>query len=142
MKKNKLVSSISYDFELIGIVTGVKEYRLAWCINQINDLHFVKQDDIGIEFKDLSRIAISNFTSTSNTSNFSLLKNKLVKTNSQKNQYLLTELQQFDFFLKLESQIDDFDVNQLITSLRNIPIINYLVLLDLEKIKQKENLLY
>lgn len=142
MKKNRLVASIAYDFDLIGIVARTKEYKLAWHLNKIEGLHFIKCEDVKIEFKDQSRILISNFISKSDQHIITLLKNRLVVSNTQRNQHLLQEAQQFDYFLKLEYRIDDFDIDGLVSQFKSVPVIDYLARLDLDKLKQKENLLY
>lgn len=141
MKKKKLVTSISFDFELLGIISRVPEYKLAWYLNETGFFDFEKRGDIVIKFKDKSSLVISNFICESDFHLYSLLKNKLVKGNS-KSQLLLAELHQFDFLLKMESQVVDFAIDPLISAIKEIPVIDYLVKLDVDKIKHKENLLY
>ena len=55
---------------------------------------------------------------------------------------LLPELSQFDYFLKLESKIDHFDLQMLVNNLRVIDKIDYLARLDINKIKNRENVLH
>ena len=50
---------------------------------------------------------------------------------------MLPELNQFDYFLKLEFKIDHFDLEVLINNLRVIDKIDYLARLDINKIKSK-----
>lgn len=142
MKKSRLLTPIPYDFKLIGIVTGIKDHQLAWNLNRTDIFDFRKEEDIIIEFKDKSRIAIGNFKCSSEYHTHYLLKNKLHFTNHKTLKHMLPELQQFDFFLKLQSQLDDFDFEALISSIRELPVIDYLVKLDTDNIKQKENLLF
>ena len=142
MKKNKLLAEVAYDFELIGIIARLKDHQLAWHLNESGLFHFVKGKDILVEFSDGTRISIANFEDRNEQSEYLLISNKLVAGNSPRNQMLLSELKEFDFFLKLRTSLDDFDTDQLISSLRKIPAISYLVKLDLTKIKQKENLVY
>ncbi|MFY0690116.1 MAG: IPExxxVDY family protein [Cyclobacteriaceae bacterium] len=142
MKKRKLNLDTPYDFVLLGLVCGKKEHQLAWHLNQLRGLHFVKEKDINISFKNDTTIKVSNYITKTEFYQFDLLKNRLLLSNSQKQKFLLNELQQFDYFLKLSLQIDDFNVDQLISSLRNIPVVDYLVEIDLNRVKQKDNLLY
>lgn len=142
MKRNKLISDVAFDFYLIGIISPKSEHQLAWNLNQIPELHFIKKNDITIDFKDLSRISISNYVCQTETHLYTLLKNKLESSSSQKIQMLLPELSQFDYFVKFQSQIDDFNFNGLFQAIREIPVITYTVKLDTSKIKQKDNLLY
>ena len=141
MKKKKLVTSISYDFYLLGIVCRAKEYKLAWHLNQSGFFDLEKRVDIVIKFKDKSSLVICNYVCESDFHLHALLRNKLVKGNGR-NQMLLPDLPQFDFFLKLHSRVIDFQFDDVISAIRKIPEIEYLLKLDVNKIKQKENLLY
>ena len=141
-KKNRLASEYPLDFELIGIVSSVKEYKLAWHINQLPEFHLVKDDDIKIEFSDNKLIRVSNLKDENEFRKVFLLKNKLVTSNSSINQYLLSELQQFDYLLKLTSQTKDFWAKEVNNQLKSIDQIDYSLVVDVEKIKMKDNLLF
>ena len=56
MKKNRLASDYPFDFELIGIVSSVKEYKLAWHLNQLPEFHLIKAEDVKIEFSDKLKV--------------------------------------------------------------------------------------
>lgn len=141
-KKNRLASEYPLDFELIGIVSSVKEYKLAWHINQLSEFHLVKDEDIKIEFSDNKLIRVSNLKDENEFRKVFLLKNKLVTSNSSINQYLLSELQQFDYLLKLTSQTKDFWAKEVNNQLKSIEQIDYSLVVDVEKIKMKDNLLF
>jgi hypothetical protein len=141
MKRKKLITNIVYDFDLLGIVCNAQEYKLAWHLNKTEFFDLEKRGDQVIKFKDKSSLVISNYVCESDFHQHFLLRNKLVKGNG-KNQLLLSELPQFDFFLKLHSQIVDFKLDPLISKIKEISAIDYLLKLDVEKIKQKENLLF
>ena len=51
MKKSKLVIDYEYNFELIGITTAVRGYKLAWELNQRLAVNLVKQPDLVVGFK-------------------------------------------------------------------------------------------
>ncbi len=141
-KKNRLASEYPLDFELIGIVSSVKEYKLAWHINQLSEFHLVKDEDIKIEFSDNKLIRVSNLKDENEFRKVFLLKNKLVTSNSSINQYLLSELQQFDYLLKLTNQTKDFWAKEVNNQLKSIDQIDYSLVVDVEKIKMKDNLLF
>ncbi len=142
MKKRKLIADLTYDFELLGIIARIKDFKLAWHLNETGLFHFVKLPDVILDFSDNSRISISVFEDRSELYQYNLIQNKLTASNSPRNLLVLPELREFDFFLKLRSSVDDFDLDGLISSLRKNPAITYLVRLDLNKIKNKENLVY
>jgi hypothetical protein len=140
--KKKLVTQFSYDFELFGLVSRAKDYTLAWHLNQIHDFHFVRKDDLHLEFNQQKKISVLIHHDTSEFYCYELIKNRLLESNHLSMKYFLPELPQFDFFLKLASQLPDFNVNELISSIREIPLVDYIVRIDINKLKQKENLLY
>jgi len=142
MKKNRLASDYPFDFELIGIVSSVKEYKLAWHLNQLPEFHLIKAEDIKIEFSDNKLIRVSNLKDENEFRQAFLLKNKLVTSNSSINQYLLPELQQFDYLFKLNSQTHDDWAREVNNMLKSIEIIDYSLVVDIEKIKMKDNLLF
>ena len=45
MKRTKLVIDYEYDFNLIGIISTAKGYKLAWELNQALGIHLVKQSE-------------------------------------------------------------------------------------------------
>lgn len=141
-KKNRLASDYPFDFELIGIVSSVKEYKLAWHLNQLPEFHLVKAEDVKIEFSDNKLIRVSNLKDENEFRRAYLLKNKLVTSNSSINQYLLPELQQFDYLLKLSSQTQENWASEINEKLKFIETIDYSLVVDITKIKLKDNLLF
>jgi hypothetical protein len=142
MKKNRLESEYEFDFELIGIVCNKKEYKLAWHLNEVLKINLKKQDDIKIQFANNSSILISNFLFESEFVQIELLQNKLLASGSLKNQLLMPELKQFDFFIKIKDETDSFTSENVSGSIRDIPIIEYSMHLNFDTLKSKENLLY
>jgi hypothetical protein len=76
-KKNKWEGDYPVDFDLIGIVSSMKEYKLGWYLNQIEIFHLVKHDDVKIEFAENKIIRISNLADETEYRSVHLLRNKL-----------------------------------------------------------------
>jgi hypothetical protein len=142
MKKSKLFTPVTFDFQLLGIVSNIQDHQLAWNLNQTQYFDFERLEDIVIEFNDRSTISIGCFKCSSDFHSYYLLKNKLHFTNHKSFNILLPELPQFDFFLKINNEVDDFDYEALISSVRDLQVIDYLVRLNTNQIKHKENLLF
>ena len=142
MKKSKLEGSISIDFDLFGLVTNVKEYKLAWNLNNALDLALAKQDDIRIDFSDQSTILISYFLHQTENKKIELLQNKLVSKGTKRNQYLVPELSQFDFLLKCRDLTGEMTSENVIGLIRNLSVTEYVVKLNFDNLKSKENLLF
>ena len=51
MKKSKLVIEYEYDFDLLGLTSTARGYKLAWEINQALHVQLVKQPDLAVGFK-------------------------------------------------------------------------------------------
>ena len=95
-----------------------------------------------MSLSDNSKILISNFVFESEFVRVLLLRNKLLSGNPQMNNYLIPELQQFDYLVQLKSEIDDPSASKLLEIAKSIPLVHYAVPLDIDKIKHKENLLF
>ena len=139
MKKNKLSIEYDYDFDLVGIITPIKEYKLAWLLNTSFGIELEKQADIEINFLK-NKICISNYLCESENSQFRLLKNKGVT--SKQNIYLLPELSQFDFLIMVQDEGGTFEAKNLTNKLKLVDAIRYVANIDLEQLKNKENLLF
>jgi hypothetical protein len=142
MAKNKLIIEYEYDFDLYGIISTVKAYKLAWLINKELDLHLVKEEDINFSFLNEEKLVISNYLYQTEHSSFRLLKNRSEENSSEKMGYLLPELNKFDYFIMKNGMIHEYNHSQLLSRLQRIKEIQYIVTLDIEKIKSRENLIF
>lgn len=141
-KKNRLQVEVEYGFDLIGVISSVREYKLAWILNQCESCDFQKSSDIQIDFVGLKNITISNFKFQTEHTNVHLLKNRLVFNNALSDQYLIPELKRFDYFVKIDGASELFPTNAILTTLRNCENIQYAITLDPNTIKQKENFIF
>lgn len=140
MKKTKLFVEPTYDFELLGLVSPVKDYKMAWLINRDLDLDLVKSEDIEIEFVSSARLEISQYLLSLPHGFIQLLKNKALNT-SQQLAYLIPELRNLDYFLLVQDQTQQTSITTFVEHLSRNPFIQSVVRLDISKIKSKENLL-
>ncbi|GAB4248609.1 MAG: hypothetical protein Tsb0034_27990 [Ekhidna sp.] len=142
MKKSKLESSYELDFELIGLVCNQKEYKLAWHLNHALEIDLRKMDDIRIEFADQSVILISNYLYEEEFLRFELIQNKLLPGGKHRNPLLIPELKQFDYFLKCKDQIGEYAYENVSGIIKDISIVEYMMRLNFDNLKSKENLLF
>ena len=140
MKKTKLFVEPTFDFELLGLVSPVKDYKMAWIINNALDLKLAKTDDYELEFISGTRLCISQYKCEKENGFTQLLKNKSFShdTNSL---YLIPELKIIDYFLLIQDFTSEVDINDYIERLSGNGLIQNVVKLDIDKIKSKENLL-
>ncbi len=140
MGKNRLVIDPDYDFELYGIITSIKEYKLAWELNSRLEIRLVKQPDIRLELIKDGPLLISNFEYGKDYLTYKLIKNKSVDQSVNKVNYLLPELQKFDYFLIINGQFKA--QNDIISKLKEITIIDYISRFNANEVKSKENLIF
>ena len=142
MTKNILHTEYSFDFCLVGLVCIVKEYKLVWHINQILDLNLVKKEDLVLKFRDNIEISISNFLYKTENSRIELIKNRLISSSGTPFQYLLEELKQFDYLLKIEDETEETDMKRVLSFLKSVPVIEYATNLEPTLIKSRYNLIF
>jgi len=142
MKKQKLIADFDYNFKLFGITSSVAEHKIAWEINQSLFINLVKKADIKIKFLNNQNLIISNFLFEREESNLRLLKNKAVDVESGNPLYLLPEVKQFDYIIIITGFEQTFEPEKVISKLNKIDVIQYIINLDVDKLKSKENLVF
>jgi hypothetical protein len=140
MKKAKLLVEPTFDFELLGLVSPIREYRMAWLINQEMDLNLVKADDLELEFLNTPKLEISQYFLSLPHGFIQLLKNKALNS-SQQLAYLIPELKNLDYFLLVQDETEQMQLSTFIDQLAKNPLIQSIVRIDISKLKSKENLL-
>ncbi|MCC5931304.1 MAG: IPExxxVDY family protein [Cyclobacteriaceae bacterium] len=143
MSKKKLLINIQYQFLIYGLSSALKEYKLAWEINNILDIHLVKKKDEKIELIDKADLFISNYLFETNTRKIRLLKNKSYGQHDSP-AYLLPELNSIDYILLLfgYEEDDHFDQKSLKRSLQSISGVNFVQQFDPQVLKSRENLIF
>lgn len=142
MKKRKLVIDFEYNFKLFGIISPASEHKLAWELNQKLRIQLVKCADIKINFLNNKNLIISNFHFEREESILRLLKNKAVDIPVGNHIYLMPELKQFDYLVIIDGFEQTFKPKNVISSVSDIEAVQYVVNLDVEKLKSKENLVF
>lgn len=142
MVKNKLVIEYKYDFDLYGIISASRDYKLAWLINQKLGLRLVKEEDIRIAFLNDEELVISNYLFATEHAQFRLLKNKSEERKFEALRYLIPELNRFDYLIMKSGNIADTGKADWLTKIQQIKEIQYVTALDITKLKSRENLIF
>lgn len=135
--KNTITIEYDYNFVMIGIVSTLPEYKIAWELNRILQQRFIRKPDIILNFKD-GELCLINYQAGKGNLQLELLKNKGELLNNSNIKYLLPDFNKFDYFLK----ITGFSEREIIDKLRNAGTFDYLQLLNISDSKHKENLIY
>jgi len=142
MKKRKLEAEFEYDFSLFGIISALKEYKLAWLLNNILEVQLDKANDIEIEFLKRQNLTISNYLFETENSSLKLLKNKSIDPFGDNPSYLLPELKRFDYFILIQGFEDTFSNQVLKQKISSISGIQFVQFFPLENLKSRENLIF
>jgi hypothetical protein len=142
MPSHKLFSPNSDDYLLIGIVCACKDYKLAWLINKELKINLIKQKPIELEYQDEQIFWLHHFIFHTTNGYLRLLPNKCEKQSSPAFVYLLPEYRKFDFFLQIDDKGLSFDVKSIISNLKSLDIIQYLVEIEPIKLRVKETLMF
>lgn len=140
MKKTKLFVEPEFEFELLGFVAPLKDYKMAWVINDSLGINLVKAKDFQLEFINQPQLKISQFILEKEYGYIQLLKNKAY-TDGGNALYLIPELKIMDYFLLLQDLTLQLNINAYIERLSTNLFIQNVVKLDVSKIKSKENFL-
>ena len=141
MKKSKLIVDHNFDFELVGIISNAKGYKLTWEINRALKFNLVKAKELVLSFIDNNHLTILNYKYETENNKLLLIKNRGVESDGIPGSFLIPELQRFDYLLWARS-VDEFDLVLWIDKIKELRVIQYAIRIDIEKLKSKENLLF
>jgi hypothetical protein len=142
MKKkiHKLKYIPDYDFTLIGISAHEHDYRLTWNVNKKLGLNLIKINDLEIFNKKLN--TQQSFSLYAYQDEDSLLDYHLI-SNKCENGFLIKELQNLDFFLKITGEgYDTTFINQLVKQLKEADQVISAFYIDNNSIKQPSRFLF
>lgn len=141
MKKrfHKLDDQPSFDFLLFGISTDEREYRLAWLLNSELGWELCRLENIC--FRQDQHQLIQEFSHYVHTDINSQLTYHLV-SNKCEHGYLVEELKNIDFFLKINGQTDDPSIQSPVGRLKALPFIRGFFPVEPAGLKSKHKLLF
>ncbi len=140
MKVNKLDIEYEFEFELIGIVSAAKDYKLAWAINKSIDIELIRDNDHELFLRKKSKTQFAYYSHHTEHTSFRLFKNRSLNNGSAMG-YLIPELKQMDYFLVVEGEEILNNSLNLAQQLNNINVVNTALKIATDKLKSKENLL-
>lgn len=139
MRKTKLVIENVFEGSVVGIVSTLKDYKLAWSINQVFNIELALQPPIVLEFLKDPDLVITNFLFEDGFCSYRLLRNKGNDLNSG---FLIPELVNFDFFLLISGEEEILPDQTVIDSLRNVQGISFFQRINVDRLKSKDNFIF
>lgn len=140
MKKSKLVIDYEFDFELLGLISSAKGYKLAWEINQALGIHLVKQPDLVVGFKNNEEKSFSFYAYQTQLNRLKMFKNKPSEQDGGK-YFLIPEFPHYDFIILTDME-EQYTHQQLIHSIKSITSIQLAAFIPLEGLKSKSNFIF
>ena len=137
MSKKVLVVDFEYDFQLIGISSHAKDYRLSWEINKQFKTLLKKEEDVVYSTKkgDKAKFSMYFFKDEIEERDIRLISNK------SNGRYLIPEQKAADYFIILYDY-NTFDVNEMLRLLRKINTVLMAFEINVDTLKAKENLVF
>ncbi|MEQ8624966.1 MAG: IPExxxVDY family protein [Vicingaceae bacterium] len=137
MAKLTLEIEADYEFDLIGICSHIKDYRLSWEINQELKLNLSKDGNLELSQNgELQSHAFYSFLDEDNFIDYFLISNRSEKG------MLIPEENKCDYFLLIKGLRKKQEINALqkeIASLKHV-LTSYTI--EVEELKSKNNLLF
>ncbi|MCC9166080.1 IPExxxVDY family protein [Pontibacter sp. XAAS-A31] len=131
-----------YNFHLYGLVSPYKEYKLAWAINKLLNLHLIKKTDLCYDLSGKERLIISNYEFISEHSVVRLCKNRALGTSPLKKSFLLPDIKEYDYILQISGALQQLCPQETIERMLKTPLVQYIKQFDPLTLKFKENLIF
>lgn len=122
------------NYNVIGIVSTFKEYKVAWHLNQLFDIDLIKKKDEEVRLVNSSVIKISFLEFKIGKRHIKLISNKL-KNSSKSN--LISSLSNFDFFIIFSKNFFEFKDYDIIDRLKTNNTFQFANFVDINKLKDK-----
>ncbi len=139
IRKKKLKIEYSFDFELLGISTSLKGYKLAWHLNKILNVRLVKKENLVIHLKK-GKVGHDHYSFITPLNCLHLFRNRPSDAENTVS-VLLPEFPHFDYILMTQSE-ENLSGNRLQEYLRQVPSVELAALIPLSALKSKETFIF
>jgi len=136
MKKRRLDVEFAYDFELTGLISSARGYKLAWEVNHFLGINLARKEDLKMTTKE-AEFFFTFFEHQSALNTVKLFRNRA----NEGDALLLPEHSHLDYILYTKGD-EDVGSKRLQEVLRNIPSIELVAFLPLAALKSKDNFIF
>jgi len=142
MIKNDFNDVYDINYDLFGIVSNIKEYKLAWILNKIFSIDLIKFDDLIITKYNQKTFQVSNYFYETDEFIIRVLKNRLLNRENDNNEkFLINKLSKFDYLFQVYNSSNEFNKRDIINKLNAENSIQFANFVDINLIKEKDLLL-
>ena len=118
MIKNDFNDVYDINYDLFGIVSNIKEYKLAWVLNKIFSIDLIKFDDLIITKYNQKTFQVSNYFYETDEFIIRVLKNRLLNRENDNNEkFLINKLSKFDYLFQVYNSSNEFNKRDIINVL-------------------------
>ncbi|WP_157638005.1 IPExxxVDY family protein [Flexithrix dorotheae] len=139
---HKLQVSYNFDFDLFGIVSVQKGYKMAWLLNKFLGISLVKNENFRMESNEHKRFEIPNYIFKTENNTYRLICNKSAAYKYAQKYSIAPELQNIDYFLLIENQTGLISPDKILNVIQDLSEVQYVCSIDLETLKSRENFLF
>lgn len=137
MKKTRLVLDYEYPFDLLGITSSVKFYKLAWNINGVLKINLIRQEDFLLEFT-MGAQQFANYSFQEGENLIRLFRNRSMENEKH---LIAPELSHFDYLLRIDHDSQSFATKEILKQLKDVKCIEYIGAVDVKRLKSRDNFL-
>ena len=123
------------DYQLIGVVSSSKEFKIAWIINNSLEVSLSKIDNEIIKLSNGSSISISHLLYRRNKGYIRLINNKIIYNKGKSS--LISSLSNFDYIIQFSFNFFEFESFNIINKLKSNNDIQFANFVDSNSIKEK-----
>lgn len=139
MRKRKLILNNEVEDTVYGLVSFLKDHKLAWRINQLFEIELIRQPELKISFVNGPDIAVTNYEFRTEIVCLKLIKNRGLDSTVS---YLIPELSKFDYFIMVDEQDVIMDELSFLNKLKMMEGVDYALKVDTDKLKSKDNFIF
>lgn len=141
MAKKTHILSINevIDFRIIGITSHENDYHICWNINQSLDFSLKKLDDLHVynnKFNINQDFSLYKYYDENTMTEYHLIANRC------DDGFLLNEIRNIDFIMKINGELDDQYLENLIMKIRGTKGITAVFELNPANLKSRERLIF
>jgi hypothetical protein len=138
-KSHKLIVEDDFQFFLLGISSHENDYRLSWAINTYLKMAFKRTDNLEIHNPRINQnqeFSMYQFTDPETLLHYFLIANRC------DNGFLLEEMKNIDYVLKITGDTNKNFSGQLVNKLKKIDIITTAFEINPSELKSRKKLLF
>ena len=138
-KLHKLIVEDEYNFFLIGISSHENDYRVSWAINTNLKMAFRHTDNLQVHnprISDSQEFSLYQYTDPETQIHYDLFSNRC------DNGFLLEEIKNIDYILKISGDAGKSFPGQLVNKLKKIDILTTAFEIDPLSLKSKKKLIF